>query len=199
MQEGAGLLAAMQAAETGDAVARERLFVILYDELHRMARRELRRNAAMTLSPTTLLHETFVNISQRESVSFPDRQRFMVYAARAMRGLVIDYMRKRQAHKRGGELEITSLPETGPQVVEDHAEMQEMEGLSAALDWLAKTDAHLAECVDLKFFCGFSFVEIAKMQNISERTVQRNWRKARVLLHRFMNDHELRNSAAAPE
>src|SRR5690242_10585722 len=136
-----GLLAAMDAAAAGDAAARDRLFVLLYDQLHRMARRELRRNAAMTLSATTLLHETFLNISQRESVSFADRPRFMVYAARAMRGLVIDYLRKRQAHKRGGEFEITSLPTTSPVAVEEHAWLTE---LNAALEWLAKTDERLA-------------------------------------------------------
>lgn len=188
-------LAAMEAAATGDAEARERLFVLLYEQLHRMARRELRRNAAMTLSPTTLLHETFLNLSQRESVSFPDRPRFMVYAARAMRGLVIDYMRKRQAHKRGGEFEITSLPAAGGLLAEEPAELQEVEGLNAALEWLAKSDHRLAECVDLKFFCGFSFGEIAQMQDVSERTVQRDWRKARVLLRRFMNAQHLEDAS----
>ena len=71
-----------------------------------MAQRELRRNAAVTLSPTTLLHETFLNVSQRECAAFTDRARFMAYAARAMRGLLIDYVRNRQAQKRGGEFEI---------------------------------------------------------------------------------------------
>jgi len=184
-----GLLAAMDAAAAGDAAARDRLFILLYDELHGMARRELRRNGAVTLSATTLLHETFLNISQRGSVSFPDRPRFMVYAAHAMRGLVIDYLRKRQAHKRGGEFEITSLPTTSPEVVEEHAWLEE---LNTALDWLAKMDERLAQCVDLKFFCGFSCGEISRMHGVSERTVQRDWNKARVLLRQFMNDSTAR-------
>ena len=180
-----GLLAAMQAAETGTGEERDRLFIILYEELHRMARRELRRNSAVTLSPTTLLHETFLNISQRESVAFSDRPRFMVYAARAMRGLMIDYLRRRQAHKRGGEFEITSLPTEIPQAAEEE---QQIEKLNEALDLLGKIDVRLAECVDLKFFCGFSFTEIAALREVSERTVQRDWDKARLLLSRIMSD-----------
>lgn len=185
-----GLRATLDVATQGDEGARDRLFVLLYDELHRMARRELRRNAAISLTPTALLNETFLNIAQRESVSFADRPRFMVYAARAMRGLVIDYLRMRQAHKRGGEFEITSLPtstsEIASEVAEEDADVDE---LNAALDWLAKTDARLAECVDLKFFCGFSFGEIAEMYGVSERTTQRDWNKARVLLRRFLDGH----------
>src|SRR5581483_2564817 len=181
-----GLLAAMDAAAAGDAAARDRLFTLLYDHLHQMARRELRRNAAMTLSPTTLLHETFLNISQRESVSFADRPRFILYAARAMRGLVIDHLRERQACKRGGEFEITSLPTAEPHGgVEEHPHMEE---LNAALEWLAAADERLAECVDLKFFCGFSFTEIAELRQVSERTVQRDWNKARLLLRRYLTD-----------
>jgi RNA polymerase sigma factor (TIGR02999 family) len=184
------LLATLNAAAAGDAAAKDRLFVLLYDELHGMARRELRRNAAMTLTATSLLHDTFLNISKRESVVFPDRPHFMVYASRAMRGLVLDYLRKRQAHKRGGEFEITSLPTTSPEALEEHVWLEE---LNAALEWLAKTDERLAQCVDLKFFCGFSFSEIAQMHGISERTVQRDWNKARVLLRRFMNDSTARS------
>lgn len=188
------LLAALEAAAAGDTSAKERLFVLLYDELHGLARRELRRNAALTLSATTLLHETFLNVSQREAVSFPDRPRFMAYAARAMRGLLIDYMRKRQAHKRGGEFEITSLPTTGPEIAEEQVEVEE---LSAALEWLAKTDERLAQCVDLKYFCGFSFSEIADIHGVSERTVQRDWNKARLLLRRFMSDATARTITSA--
>jgi RNA polymerase sigma factor (TIGR02999 family) len=167
---------------------RERLFGSLYSELHRMAQRELRRNAAVTLSPTTLLHETYLDLSQRPSVDFPDRARFMAYASRAMRGLLIDYVRSRQAQKRGGEFSITSLPIELPQMP---AADIELEKLSAALESLAAIDARLAQCVDLKFFCGFSFGDIAQMWQVSERTVQRDWDKARVLLNRLLNENTL--------
>jgi RNA polymerase sigma factor (TIGR02999 family) len=179
------LLQLIDAAETGSVQARDGLFAALYDELHRMAQRELRRNAAATLSPTTLLHETFLNVAQRESAAFTDRARFMAYAARAMRGLVIDYLRNRNAQKRGGQFEITSLPTEVPLGFQDESEV---EHLSEALDQLAKIDARLAECVDLKFFCGFSFNDIAQMRDVSERTVQRDWDKARLLLNRLIQD-----------
>jgi RNA polymerase sigma factor (TIGR02999 family) len=185
-----GLMAIMHAAGTGDMEARDRLFAMLYEELHRMAQRELRRGAAVTLSPTTLLHETFLNISHRESLAFGDCGQFMSYAARAMRGLIVDYLRSRHAQKRGGEFEITSLPTELPHAAQEDRQSLEIERLNEALESLAKIDARLAECVDLKFFCGFSFNEIAQLRDVSERTVQRDWDKARLLLNRFINDQE---------
>jgi RNA polymerase sigma factor (TIGR02999 family) len=104
----------------------------------------------------------------------------MGYAARVMRGLIIDHARSRSAQKRGGKFEITSL---GTEI-EKVADVRELTSISDALDELAKTDSSLAEIVDLKFFCGFTFAEIAAMKRISERTVQREWEKARIYLHR---------------
>jgi len=131
------------------------------------------------LGVTTLLHEAYLDIAGRESVRFPDRARFMGYSARVMRGLIIDHARSRAAIKRGGELEITSLSTD----VGDTVDTRELLLISDALDGLAKIEPELAEVVDLKFFCGFSFTEIAALQNLSERTVQRRWEKARIYLH----------------
>src|ERR671914_642505 len=97
------------AAEQGDASASEALFAALYSELHRVARRELARNGSATLGATSLLHEAYIAIAERDGVTFPDRNRFMAYAARVMRGLIIDYVRNRQAQKRGGQFELTAL------------------------------------------------------------------------------------------
>jgi len=112
-----------------------------------------------------------------------DRSRFMAYASRVMRGLIIDYARGRQAQKRGGLFEITSM---NTDIVEEIADGEELTRISEALDELATIDARLAQVVDLKFFCGFSFAEIAAMQAISERTVQRDWEKARIYLHQAL-------------
>ena len=167
-----------------DPAAAERLFATLYSELHRLARRELsRRGSNMTLGATTLLHEAYLDMSAREGMVFPDRARFMAYAARAMRGLIIDYARRRYAQKRGGLFELTSLQTTVADKLTDANELQQ---ISDALDALAAVDPALAEVVDLKFFCGFSFTEIAAMRNVSERTVQRHWEKARLYLFRAM-------------
>jgi RNA polymerase sigma factor (TIGR02999 family) len=181
------LMSLIRKAESGDASAGERLFVALYDELHLMASRELRRNVALTISPTTLLHETYLNVSGRESAEFVDRQKFMAYAARAMRGLIIDYLRRGNAQKRGGAFEITSLQEGLPIAAEEQGSL-DVEHLREALEALSGIDARLAECVDLKFFCGFSFGDIAKLWEVSERTVQRDWDKARLLLSRLIRD-----------
>jgi RNA polymerase sigma factor (TIGR02999 family) len=169
----------IQSAEQGDAASREELFSVLYEELHRLAQRELRRGAFVTMSPTTLLHETYLNLSGRDSVRFPDRARFLAYAARAMRGLIIDYVRSRHAQKRGGGFEFTSLPTEAPAAAREDAEL---EGIGEALSVLGEIEPRLAQVVDLKFFCGFSFAEIGGVMGTSERTAQRDWDKARILL-----------------
>jgi RNA polymerase sigma factor (TIGR02999 family) len=118
-------------------------------------------------------------------VVFPDRARFMAYAARAMRGLIIDYARRRYAQKRGGLFELTSLQTTIADRLTDAKELQE---ISDALEDLAAVEPALAEIVDLKFFCGFSFAEIGAMRGMSERTVQRHWEKARLYLYRVLGN-----------
>jgi RNA polymerase sigma factor (TIGR02999 family) len=172
----------ISSTESGDRSAADALFAALYAELHRLAQRQLaRQGAGVTLSATTLLHEAYLDISRREGAVFPDQGRFMAYAAKVMRGLIIDYARSRQAQKRGGGFEITSL---GGEVAGAVADEKELARINAALDDLASVDPSLAEVVDLKFFCGFSFAEIAAMRGVSERTVQRRWEKARIYLHR---------------
>jgi RNA polymerase sigma factor (TIGR02999 family) len=172
--------------ESGDRSAADALFASLYSELHRLAKSQLARNGSgVTLTATALLHEAYLNISGREGAVFPDEGRFMAYAAKVMRGLIIDYARSRQAQKRGGGFEITSL---GDSVAEAVADESDLLRVSAALDSLASVDPSLAEVVDLKFFCGFSFGEIAAMDGASERTVQRDWEKARIYLHRVLRE-----------
>ena len=171
-------------APLGDAVAADVLFSTLYAELHRLARRELyRRGPLGGLGVTTLLHEAYVSMAGREGPVFADHARFMGYAARVMRGLIIDDVRRRRSEKRGGLFQITSL-DTGHGAVA--ASPQALIRIGDALDELAQTDPGLAEIVDLKFFCGFSFAEIAAMRGVSERTIQRNWEKARLYLHHAM-------------
>jgi RNA polymerase sigma factor (TIGR02999 family) len=181
----------LASAERGDRAAADALFTALYHELHRMARRELsKRGAGITLGATTLLHDAYLDISSREGAAFPDRNRFMAYAARVMRGLIIDYARSRQAQKRGGLFEITSLRTDVAEAIPDAADLSR---LSDALDELATVDARLARVVDLKFFCGFSFAEIAAMTAVSERTAQRDWDKARIYLHHVLGDFGVAN------
>ena len=170
----------IEAAERGDQSAADTLFSTLYSELHRIARRELvRQGAPVTLGATTLLHEAYLEMAGKSGASFPDQPRFMAYASRVMRGVIIDYARKQNAIKRGGKFHITS---SGADL-ELAADDRELSRIGEALDELGRTDPEVAQIVDLKFFCGFTFAQIAAMKNISERTAQRQWEKARIYLH----------------
>lgn len=181
---GSTISALIGATENCGTVVTDALFSTLYSELHRLAKRELaRQGAPANLSVTTLLHEAYLDMSARGGTFFPDQARFMGYAARVMRGLIIDHARSRTAFKRGGEFEITSLE---IDVAEDRADAKELSSISDALDQLAEVEPELAELVDLKFFCGLSFAEIGALHNLSERTVQRRWEKARIYLRRRM-------------
>jgi RNA polymerase sigma factor (TIGR02999 family) len=176
--------ALIEAAERGDKASAEQLFAALYSELHRMAQRELaKQHGPSTLGATTLLHEAYLDMAARHGPSFPDRARFMGYAAKVMRGLIIDHVRSRLAQKRGGQFELTTF--TGD-VAASVPDSRELEKIGDALDELAEADPELAQIVDLRFFCGFSFDEIAAMRGVSGRTVQRMWEKARIYLHRTL-------------
>lgn len=167
-------------AVRGEIAATPEIFAGLYRELHRLAQRQLRvHGGALTLGATTLLHEAYLDLAGRDA-RFPDRPRFFAYAARAMRGLIIDYVRERRAVKRGGEFHLTQLDTgIGDSIPQD---LGEMTRLNDALDALSRAEPPLAELVDLKFFCGFSCADIAAMRGVSERTVQRDWNKARLFL-----------------
>jgi RNA polymerase sigma factor (TIGR02999 family) len=177
---------ALPAPDAGDPArpgSTEDLFGLLYRELHLLAERNLRcQGAGFTLGTTTLLHELYLNLADRRDIRFPDRSRFLGYASRAMRGLIIDYARRRSASKRGGEFTLLPLgQEQAPDLGSGEVDLEE---LSEALDQLSGIDPALTELVDLHFFCGLSFVEIAGLRGVSDRTVQRDWRKARLILHR---------------
>lgn len=165
------------------------LFSTLYAELHRLAKRQIARQwAPERLGVTTLLHEAYLNLAQGAIPSFPDRAHFMAYAARVMRGLIIDHARAGSAAKNGGQFHITVLTLDRLQNFDqDRIDARELSRISDALEELARIEPELATIVDLKFFCGFSFAEIAAMQNVSERTVQRKWEKARIYLHRTLS------------
>jgi RNA polymerase sigma factor (TIGR02999 family) len=179
---GPGATSILGAAAGTSAAERDALFATLYDELHRLARRELAQRGGGMLSPTTLIHEAYLDMTGRGGLAFPDRSRFMGYAARVMRGLIVDHARSRSAQKRGGHVAITSLK---TDVAEQSAvEDDELVRIADVLEQLAASDPPLSELVDLKFFCGFSVAEIAALRGVSERTVQRDWEKARAYLHR---------------
>jgi RNA polymerase sigma factor (TIGR02999 family) len=174
-----------QRAQPGIAGAHDQLFALLYADLHRLARREMARHGPqVAISPTTLLHEAYLNIQHRGGLAFPDAWRFLAYAARAMRGVAIDRARERARLKRGGDITITSLDTEN---AEQFEQPEQLPRISDALDELALLEPDLAHIVDLKFFCGFTLAEIAAMKKVSERTVQRHWEKARLMLYHALS------------
>ena len=175
------LAALFASADGGDPAARESIFALLYDELHRLAHAHVARaRGAMTWNTTTLLHEAYLGFARREGLDFPDENRFLGYAARVMRGLVIDAIRSRRTEKRGSEVAFVPLAE---ETIAAVGSLDEVARMGDALADLARLEPALAELVDLSFFCGFTFAEIAALRGVTERTVQRDWAKARLLLH----------------
>jgi RNA polymerase sigma factor (TIGR02999 family) len=161
----------------------EELFVTLYRDLRRLARGQL-RFAGGLVSPTTLLHEAYLSMRARDPAAFQDRTQFVAYAARVMRGIAIDHARRHGAQKRGGGVQQTTLDtEVGELSAAPEADPSR---IGDALEALAQTDPALAEIVDLKFFCGLSTAEIGALREVSERTIERDWLKARIYLRRAL-------------
>ena len=168
-----------------DAVAAD-LFAHLYAELQGLARRELACVAGRWsgISANSLLHETYLAVQRTEGAQFSDRGRFLSYASKVMRSLIINHARRRGAQKRGGQFEMTTLePERALPAGAEIVDGGRFEELGRALEELEKVEPALAEVVDLKYFCGMSLREIAELTKLSERTLQRRWDKARLFLH----------------
>ena len=176
----------LDAARDGDRAALDRVLGTLYHELHAMARRQLAGQYGQTLDATALVHEAYLKLIGRRDVQFDDRAHFFAYAASAMRSVVVDYARQRLAQKRGGDLHrVTELPddvEGGLRLDED------MLALDTALNKLAAVDTKLAQVVELRYFAGLSEQEIAELLNRSERSIRRDWQKARLFLLASLGD-----------
>jgi RNA polymerase sigma factor (TIGR02999 family) len=176
----------LDAAREGDRGALDRVLSTLYQELHAMARRQLAGQQAHTLDATALVHEAYLKLIGRQTAQFDDRAHFFAYAASAMRSVVVDYARQRLAQKRGGDLHrVTELPEE----VEGGLRLdEETLGLDTALTRLAAVDERLAQVVELRYFAGLSELEIASLLKRSERSVRRDWQKARLYLLASLQD-----------
>ncbi|MFN7183949.1 MAG: ECF-type sigma factor [Thermomonas haemolytica] len=183
MTQAGDITVLLDAARDGDRAAMDRVLATLYQELHGMARRQLAgQHHGHTLDATALVHEAYLKLIGRGSGSarFDDRGHFFAYAASAMRSVIVDYARQRMAQKRGGDLHrVTDLPEEiegGLRVDED------MLALDAALQRLTAVDPRLTQVVELRYFAGLSELEIAALLQRSERSVRRDWQKARMFL-----------------
>jgi RNA polymerase sigma factor (TIGR02999 family) len=171
----------LQRLRSGDADARERLFPLVYEELRQVARRALRRERPdHTLRPTELVHEAFLKLGAADG-PWQDRAHFLGVAARAMRQILVDHARRRLAGKRGGGVAPSTLEEVGS---DEGLPPEELLALDAALERLEQMDPRLRALVEYRFFGGLSDKEIAELQQVSERTVNRDWAKARAWLHK---------------
>lgn len=175
-------------AQAGDDHARARFVQAVYDELRHIARRQRHRaSAGDTLNTTAVVHEAYEKLFGR-TASFEDRRHFFGAASRAMRDVLVDYARARQAEKRGGGVR----PERLSQVIEiaDELALQsdEVISLDQALTEFEPIDPVSARIVELRYFCGLANAEVGEVLGMSERTVKRRWRAARAWLYRNLTE-----------
>lgn len=165
----------------GDNTARERLFSAAYDELRKLARSRLRDGGRNTyLDTTALVHESYLRFLHGGRLRSDDRRAFFAYASRVMRSVIIDSVRERQAARRGCDL--TELTLDTQISAELPAGEQEVLDVHEALLRLEQAEPRLAQVVEMRYFGGYTETEIAEALDVTERTVRRDWEKARLLL-----------------
>jgi RNA polymerase sigma factor (TIGR02999 family) len=170
----------VHAAGNGDRAALQDLFAAVYGEIKRLAHRQLARNAQPTLDTTGLVHEAYLKLIQPDALVLRDRAHFFAVAARAMRQIVVDHARRRQADKRGGAApQAVTLDENA---VADSLDPETLTRLDSALSQLQHLEPRLAELVEMRFFAGLSVVQVAELREVAPRTVLRDWRRARAYL-----------------
>ncbi|HTR22829.1 MAG TPA: sigma-70 family RNA polymerase sigma factor [Terriglobales bacterium] len=170
----------------GDLSAREALVPLIYEELRRIARRCLAgRDASHTLQPTALVHEAYLRLANRDSLTVRDRVHFYAMAAQMMRQILIDHARKENAAKRGGMAVTISIDQSADQPSVEAADL-DLLALDRAMKQLALLDERQCRIVELRFFGGLSIEETAEMVEISQATAKREWATARIWLHRNM-------------
>ena len=164
--------------QSGDAEAREALFAAAYLNLHALAHARLRHGGRDALLDTTgLVHESYLRFVRAGELRAEDRRAFFAYASQVMRSVILNSVRERIALKRSGDpqasgTEAADLPGDAQTVLDVHEALQDLE----------KADARLAQVAEMRYFGGYSEKEIAEALGITERTVQRDWEKARLIL-----------------
>lgn len=178
---GANLTDLIHRAQRGETDAVDALFASVYPELRRMARVRLRRHQRNTLLDTTeLVHESYMRFVQAGRLKLEDRVHFMGYAGKIMRSVIVDTVRERMAQRRGGALRAITLDsQLGAPGADASAQILEVH---EALDGLAQHDPRLVQVVELRYFAGMTDEQVAESLGIAERTVRRDWEKARLLL-----------------
>jgi RNA polymerase sigma factor (TIGR02999 family) len=177
----AALTDLIRRANEGDEGALQRVFDAAYQDLRRLARMRLSPGArGVYLDTTALVHESYLRFAGAGQLSLQDRQHFMRYAATVMRSVIVDFVRERQAERRGGEaLHVTLNTEAGDPM---GGAQEEIIRVHEALEELAQLDRRIAQVVEMRYFAGMTELEIADALGVTDRTVRRDWEKARLVL-----------------
>jgi len=172
----------LEAVRSGQAGAVDQLVALSYRELRQLAHQRLRRTGAITtLDTTSLVHECYLRLVKVGEVDSSSRSHFLAYAGKVMRSVIVDLARERLTQRRGGSDQHVTLGTDVPDI--STASEQHLVRVDEALRELAQLDERLVRVVELKYFAGLTWDEIAAVLGVTERTVRRDWEKARVLLH----------------
>ena len=175
------LTSLIQRARLGDAEAGNAAFGLLYEDLRKLARARLARNRRSTLLDTTaLVNEAYLRLARAGGLRAEDRNAYLAYASRAMRSVIVDFVRSRSAERRGGGVDRVTL-NTGVSDSTSSGE-DEIMRVHEALEELASVDERIVRVVEMKYFAGLTEQEVAAALGVTDRTVQRDWEKARMLL-----------------
>lgn len=173
-------------ARGGDVDVLDRLLPLVYEELRVLARRHLRRqNSGHTFQTTGLVHEVYLKLVDQDAIEWRDRVQFFALASRAMRHLLIDYARRKNAQKRGGERKRVTL-DVGMLAIEQQA--ADFLRLEEELARLAEHDERMGRIVEYRFFGGMTNEEVAQALDVSSRTVERDWKRAKTYLYRALKE-----------
>jgi len=173
-------------ARSGDSAAINQLFELAYAELRRLAHRRLLRYSDITgLNTTALVHECYLRLAHLEGMRSEDRSYLLAYCARAMRSIIIDLLRKRGAERHGGDMQGIELNDASEAAINQQQLDPQLDLLrvNEAIEELESIDARLARVVEMKYFAGLTFAQIAEVLGMTERTARRDWQKARLLLY----------------
>ena len=181
MEDGPSLTELIHRAQGGDGEAADSLFAATYGELRKLARARLRAGGRNTLLDTgSLVHESYLRFAGAGRLRLEDRVHFMRWAGRVMRSVIVDFARRRQADRRGGAApHITLTTQIEARITGGEHEILRVHD---ALDELASLDARMAQVVEMRYFGGMTEPEIAEALGVTDRTVRRDWEKARLLL-----------------
>ena len=179
MGKPANLTELSQRAQEGDGAAADALFAATYEDLRKLARARLRGRSG-TLDTSSLVHESYLRFAASGHLRLQDRVHFVRWAGRVMRSVIVDFARRRKASRRGGDVVRVTLTE--PLALSRRPPEDEILSVHRALDKIAERDARMAEVVELRYFGGLTDAEIASSLGITDRTVRRDWEKARLLL-----------------